>query len=288
MRVKLWTLGYWLDEWFETYKKPNLKEYSIRNIEQIIRLHIPEELKQRRLVSIEPLEVWQALLKIPYSRQRIYTRSVLFSAFDKAYRLGYISKNIMLAVDKPKHRRKQSSALTLSEQREFIERLEGNRYKYLMLFYLLTGVRRNEALSLEWSDISEDVIRIHGTKTEKSDRLFPMMPAIQEVLFAQRRQNLAERQKIKRGNYHNAPESIVFPFASQQVTREFKKLCPNHHLHDLRHTFITRCAESGVNVTVCQQLVGHATADMTLNVYTHVMDDFKRRETQKFQLFPQF
>lgn len=288
MKSKLWTLGYWLNEWFETYKKPNLKEYSIRNIEQIIRLHIPEELKQRRLVSIEPLEVWQTLLKIPYPRQRIYTRSVLFSAFDKAYRLGYIPKNIMLSVDKPKHRRKQSSALTISEQREFIERLEGNRYKYLMLFYLLTGVRRNEALSLEWSDVSEDVIRIHGTKTEKSERLFPMLPSISDVLFAQRRQNITERQKTKRGNFHDAPESIVFPFASQQVTREFKKLCPNHHLHDLRHTFITRCAESGVNVTVCQQLVGHSTADMTLNVYTHVMDDFKRREAQKFQLFPQF
>lgn len=57
---------------------------------------------------------------------------------------------------------------------------------------------------------------------------------------------------------------------------------------ELRHTFITRCAESGVNVNVCQQLVGHASADMTINVYTHVMDEFKRKEAAKFSLFPTF
>ena len=43
-----------------------------------------------------------------------------------------------------------------------------------------------------------------------------------------------------------------------------------------------------INVNVCQQLVGHASADMTINVYTHVMDEFKRKEAAKFSLFPTF
>ena len=90
------------------------------------------------------------------------------------------------------------------------------------------------------------------------------------------------------GQYHKAPESIVFPFAAQQVSREFKKLCGSHHLHELRHTFITRCCESGVNPSVCQQLVGHSTGDMIMNVYMHVMDEFKRKEAAKFTLFPKF
>jgi integrase len=68
----------------------------------------------------------------------------------------------------------------------------------------------------------------------------------------------------------------------------FKKLCPNHHLHDLRHTYATRCAECGVAVNVCQQVLGHATADMTLNVYMHVLDEFKRKELEKFTLFPKY
>ena len=51
---------------------------------------------------------------------------------------------------------------------------------------------------------------------------------------------------------------------------------------------LTRCCESGVNPSVCQQLVGHATGDMIMNVYMHVMDEFKRREAAKFTLFPKF
>jgi integrase len=41
-------------------------------------------------------------------------------------------------------------------------------------------------------------------------------------------------------------------------------------------------------MTVCQQLVGHSTADMTLNVYTHVMDEFKRKEAKKYTIYPDF
>ena len=51
---------------------------------------------------------------------------------------------------------------------------------------------------------------------------------------------------------------------------------------------VTRCAECGINVNVCQQLVGHSTANMTLNVYTHVMDNFKRKEALKYDVIPEW
>ncbi|HIU80677.1 MAG TPA: hypothetical protein IAC67_07170, partial [Candidatus Coproplasma excrementipullorum] len=37
--------GDWLERWFEVYKKPNLQPNSVRNIEQILRLHTPAWLK---------------------------------------------------------------------------------------------------------------------------------------------------------------------------------------------------------------------------------------------------
>lgn len=153
-------------------------------------------------------------------------------------------------------------------------------------FFNSTGVRRAEALTLREEDIDHigKSIRIRGTKTEESDRYIPLTEDVAAILKGQRKQNTKARKARKQGKYCQAPEGVIFP--KEQTSKAFKKLCPNHHLHGLRHTFITRCVESGVNVTVCQQIVGHSTADMTLNVYTHVMDEFKRKELQKFTINP--
>lgn len=285
-----WTLGEWLREWFDIYKKPNLAAYSIRNIEQMIRLHIPQELQRLPLSELRAHEIEKALIVLGNTRTRVYARQVLFSAMEKARRLGFVSSNVMEGVEKVRYRKQKGKALSLSEQAAFLQALESSRYKWLMLFYLHTGVRRAEALSLRWQDIDQDgrVLLIRGTKTEGSFRYIPLTDEVAAILEGQRKQNKKERRERMRGKYHRAPDYIVFPFPLEQTSREFKRLCPNHHLHDLRHTFITRCAESGVNVTVCQQIVGHSTADMTLNVYTHVMDEFKRKELAKFTINPQF
>ncbi len=290
MNGQEWTLGAWLWEWYEIYKKPNLAPYSLRNIEQMIRLHTPETLKRLPLSELTSYTVERELVKLGRTRTAVYTRQVLFSALAKAERLGFVSRNVMEGVDKVRYKKQRGKALSLSEQAEFLQKLEQSRYKWLMLFYLHTGVRRTEGLTLEWRDVDYDgrVILIRGTKTEESFRYIPLTEDVAAILEGQRKQNKQENLKRGRGQYHDAPPAVVFPFGREQTSRAFKELCPNHHLHDLRHTFITRCAESGVNVTVCQQIVGHTTADMTLNVYTHVMDEFKRKEIEKFTINPKF
>ncbi len=272
------SFGEWLCFWFETYKKPVLKPYSIRNIEQVIRLHTPDWLKAMAICKITVFDIDRALSLLPISRTYVYTRQVWHSAFFKACRVGLTDKNPVDLCEKVRYTKKKSKALTLSEQREFISRLEGSRYKWVMLFYLHTGVRRTEALTIEWTDImdAQGLILIKGTKTEESERYILLTEEVKAILQGQKAQNVKERKDGER----------VFPFCPETVSRAFSALCPNHHLHELRHTFITRCCESGVNMNVCQQLVGHKSADMTMNVYTHVLDDFKLREAAKFRLFP--
>lgn len=280
IRYKNITLGEWLNIWFETYKKPYLKPYSLRNIEQQLRLHTPLWLKEMPIKDITLFDIDRALSPIPLGRTRKYTRQVWHSAFRKAQQLGIIDSNVLTLTDDIRYKKQQSKALTLAEQNSFLEALKGKRYENVMLFYLHTGVRRAEALTLEWSDIDYErkLILIKGTKTEESYRHILLTDEVKDILEQQRIQN--EKDGINGCN--------VFPYSLQQISKTFKLLCPNHHLHDLRHTFITRCAECGVNVAVCQQLVGHSTADMTMNVYTHVMDEFKRKEALKFTIFPKY
>lgn len=272
------TLGEWLTLWYETYKVPYLKPYSLRNIEQQIRLHTPDWFKALQLKEITLFDVDRALRPLPQSRTRKYARQVWHNAFKKAQQLGIIQTNVLTLTDDIRYKKKKSTPLTIEEQKAFMQALEGKDFKNVMLFYLYTGVRRAEALSLEWTDIDNEskLILIKGTKTDESYRHIILTDEVKEILDNQRKQN--EEKGIK-GNQ-------VFPYSSQRMSRYFKSVCPNHHLHDLRHTFITRCAECGVNINVCQQLVGHSTADMTMNVYTHVVDDFKRKEALKFTIFP--
>ncbi len=58
---------------------------------------------------------------------------------------------------------------------------------------------------------------------------------------------------------------------------EFEHFTP----HTLRHTFATRCFENGMKPRTLQDILGHASLDMTMGLYTHVTQEQKRREVDK-------
>ena len=48
--------------------------------------------------------------------------------------------------------------------------------------------------------------------------------------------------------------------------------------HSLRHTFTTRLVEAGVNIKVVQNVLGHADFSTTMDIYTDVTKELKKRE----------
>ena len=69
------------------------------------------------------------------------------------------------------------------------------------------------------------------------------------------------------------------------VTHNFHKYCPNHKLHDLRHTFATRCIENGISMKVIQRWLGHASFKTTADIYAEVQDRFNLEESAKINAF---
>ena len=49
----------------------------------------------------------------------------------------------------------------------------------------------------------------------------------------------------------------------------------------LRHTFATRCIESGMNALVLSKILGHKKIEITLNVYTSVFNKLTIKEVDK-------
>ena len=57
----------------------------------------------------------------------------------------------------------------------------------------------------------------------------------------------------------------------------------NFSMHTLRHTFATRCIEAGMRPKTLQQILGHSSINITMNLYVHVTDEENTKEMLKFE-----
>lgn len=84
------TLGEWLSDWLDIYKRPTLSKSSIENIERTIRLHIVDWLKVKPLEELRAIDIDKALSEISSSRMRKYAYYVLNNSLGKAYKLDLL------------------------------------------------------------------------------------------------------------------------------------------------------------------------------------------------------
>ena len=84
----------------------------------------------------------------------------------------------------------------------------------------------------------------------------------------------------------NASLRRIIEKCNQEILNNVKDkeeldLLPFFSCHILRHTFATRLCESGTNLKVVQNVLGHSNIQMTLDIYTDVEDDFKQKEFER-------
>ena len=60
---------------------------------------------------------------------------------------------------------------------------------------------------------------------------------------------------------------------------------PDARPHDLRHTAATVAIAAGADIKSVQDLLGHATASFTLNVYAHTSDQMKKDTAARMQSY---
>ena len=232
-------------------------------------------------------------------------------AFNYAQNKGYITRNPMVDVIKPKSLKKDKEvrALTVEEQEIFTKFLmsksleeEPNKNAYLLQMYC--GMRIGEALALRVGDIdlvhniisvnktltkdkNDSVIMGNQTKTYAGMREIPIPPLIKNSLIEQ----------IKLSKDNNYKDSQLFMSSvgnyvnPANVNRLLKKRLKEHGIgegittHSLRHTFGTRCVEAGMRAVALQRLMGHTDITTTLNTYTSVFNKYKESELDKVNTY---
>ena len=141
---------------------------------------------------------------------------------------------------------------------------------------------------------------VHTPKTEAGKRTIPMLQSVKEALLEEK--ELQEMLETKctvtidgytdfifinrfggtqhQGTLNKALRRIIRDCNEKQLEKEEKEpvLLPSFSCHSLRHTFTTRMVESGVNVKVVQEVLGHKNVSITLDIYTDVTKELARKE----------
>lgn len=118
----------------------------------------------------------------------------------------------------------------------------------IILVYLYTGLRYSELYNLKPENCHDNYIEIVRAKTKYGIRTVPICDKLLKIL----------------------PIAPVPPYTTFNF--HFKELLPGYHIHDTRHTFITRLTEAGVDPRIIKAIVGHSTKDITEH-YTHLSLD---------------
>lgn len=269
------TVASWAETYLNTYKRFTLCDKAFVNIERICKRYVIDKLGNleiRQVKAIDLQELLTGILADGKGRTAEDVKTFLKGMFEKALFNNLITFNPMQGVEIPKHYRKHGSALTLHEEITFVERVKGDHYEPILLFLLYSGARVSEASALRLSDIdlSANTVAIRTTKLKDrvnaKPRIVPIFPKLRPVL----------EDVLKRG--------AEFPFKqmAEKSGKRFKEYCPAHHLHELRHTFTTRCREHGIDNELTSLWTGHTFAGNTTSaVYTHFSIEFQQEQSKR-------
>jgi len=233
-----------------------------------IRVHIKPNLPDIPLDMIQGLTLQKFLTTtMTQSRTRKIVCGVLAASLRTAHELKLITDNPMQGVKIPKHIHNQGTALTDIELADFFAAVKGHTLENYFRYLLYTGCRRNEGLSLNCADIDRvnRLLHIRGTKTQGSNRTIPLFENVVSLT-----------SKIT-----PTKEGFYFPFRQDYPSHIFKKYCPTHKLHDLRHTFATICLKAKIPLIVVKTWLGHTEIATTADIYTHVTQEIHADEAAR-------
>jgi integrase len=296
------SLGEFLREWLDTTAKARVREVTHRSYTAWIqRTLFKSDLAARRLSAVTAADLQAFLNNLTtkgYSPRSVaYVRAIIRSALEQAVRWNKIPRNSaakgMLTL--PRQRRHEMKALSPDQAQAFLREAEADPWFGLWALLVTTGLRPGEACGLKWSDLEANrltvrralVWRYRGAwsleegKTAKARRTV-MLPEIAIRALREHRRQQAEL-RLSMGPDYKAQDfifanslggpvdvrALVRPHLNRILQRA--KL-PQIRLYDLRHTAATLLLAAGVHVKVASEMLGHSTATLTLDVYSHVLE----------------
>lgn len=280
-RVTIAELGV---EWLAN--QTHLKPSSLRPVESAWRLHVEPKWGRRRVSEIRHSDVQSWVTELASRRSAttvLRAYGVLAAMLDVAVRDRRIVTNNARGVNLPRKSKREHTYLT-HEQVSALAIASGER-AVLVLTLAYCGLRWGEAVGLRVKDL--DFLRrrinvtvnavevgseIHvGTPKSHKKRSVPipptLLPPLAKACVGKARDALVFSTGLGTHVRRSHNSHGWFPVAAASAG------LPALTVHDLRHTAASLAVSSGANVKAVQRMLGHASASMTLDVYSDLFDD---------------
>lgn len=309
-----------LDEWYQTWLttcKKNCRESTL-GAYQTHYNRIKADLGWRKLTSLNLIIMQEAINKLCSDNARMNSRKILIDMLNKAIDSDLLIKNYAKQINIviTKEEKKEKKVLAVAETNMFLEQTKDTYYYNLYVLALETGMRIGEIMGLQWNDIdfkkkilSVDrtlvyfsnkgnyVFEFHDTKTKKGKRIIPLT---QNAIKALKNQRMVKQKLLFKGiEAEEQFKDLVFVTRTNRPTQQFivqecmnlafkhikenKQEISSFSPHSFRHTFATRAIERGMQPKTLSRILGHATLQMTMDLYCHVTEDTLFSEMAKME-----
>lgn len=295
------------EQYFALYATNKLKRVTAYTYEGQVKIHLLPEFGNLRLKNFTPNRISNFFGKLrvkPQTCKRIFT--ILESIFSFAVHQGLILKSPCIGVILPKAKNNDDKKmLNLSQVKILMKMLtsedvESSQFSVIIRTLILTGLRASECLALQWGDVDfeNSVISVKHNlcydgkktwldipKTKKSRRVIAMSAELAELL-----KNHYTRQQIIKNSvkYDFNPLDMVFTSQTGDfkdrsgLLREFKRFIKDTDfsfatLHMLRHANATLLLNSGVDIKLVSENLGHNNISTTADIYADVLLESKRK-----------
>lgn len=303
------TVDAWFDYWINEVKGKSIRPRTIDSYKDRWKIAISPIIGEMELKEVKPIHCQKVLNELNENHTVSYikdTRILLSASLDCAVENGFISKNPVTKSVRPTGGlpSKEVTALTLEEQRKFLIAAQRSENHYLYALALQTGLRFGEISALTWDDIDfkNKILRVNKTatkikgvgivigepKTEAGNREIPLTEEAIKILKIQKEKDMNKEF------VHMECANLVFInrqgryVSCSACFQGIKYVCQNARIrtismHVLRHTFATRCIESGMRPKTLQSILGHKKLETTMDLYVHVTEDFKMAEMEAIE-----
>ena len=303
-----YTVGTWMDEWFENVAKIKVRPSSHQTYRGYIDNHIKPSIGNIPLEKLTTMDL-QKLYRTLLTKGRVERieaenqpsglsaktvrniNQVISSALDLAVAQKIIPSNPTDACELPKVEHREMQTIPEEQLQAFLAEAKATGVYEMYYIELATGLRRGELLGLKWQDIDwkngiikvrRQIARVDGQiveaplKTKNSYRTVTISPQAIEVL---------KQQRAKTHDQYVFPSPNGGPISPDSVNNMLKRVLaragiPKVRFHDLRHTFATIALQNGVDIKTVSGMLGHFSAGFTLDTYAHVTTAAQKEAAQ--------